>query len=132
MGLGAVVVSGMGLGAGLLIGGVWLPSAIFGAVANTVSAAEAIPFVSTEVTTAEMTESNAVSEEIPEEILRTEIITEARSPLNGELLNATEYAQLEAQLAEPAGGNLVSEDLRHLIYLLQIRRAFKPILPFIK
>ena len=35
-------------------------------------------------------------EDTHEEILRTEIITEARSPIDGELLTAAEYAQLQA------------------------------------
>ncbi len=81
---------------------------------------------------AEATEVTAeLPPEIPEEILRTEIITEARSPLTGEPLSAADYAQLQAELAAPAGGNLVSDDLRYLIYLLQLRRAVKPILPFL-
>ena len=71
------------------------------------------------------------ADEVPEEILRTEIITEARSPLTGEPLTALEYAQLQAELASPAGGNLVNEDIRYLIFLLQLRRAVKPIVPFI-
>jgi len=71
------------------------------------------------------------SEEMPEEILRTEIITEGRSPLTGESLTAVEYAQLQAELASPAGGNLVSQDIEYLIFLLQLRRAVKPIIPFI-
>lgn len=69
--------------------------------------------------------------EIPEEILRTEIITEARSPLTGEPLSAAEYAQLQSELADSAGTPLVSEDLRYLIFLLQFRRAVKPIIPFL-
>ena len=71
-------------------------------------------------------------EDVPEEILRTEIITEARSPLTGDPLTAAEYAQLQAELAAPAGGNLVNEDIQYLIFLLQFRRAIKPIVPFIR
>jgi hypothetical protein len=70
--------------------------------------------------------------EIPEEILRTEIITEARSPLTGEPLSAAEYAQLQAELDQPAGGNLLNDDIRRLVFLLEFRRAFKPILPFLE
>ena len=73
----------------------------------------------------------ALPEDIPEEILRTEIITGARSPLTGEPISAADYAQLQAELAAPAGGNLVNQDLRYLIYLLQLRRAVKPIIPFL-
>lgn len=70
-------------------------------------------------------------EDVPEEILRTEIITGARSPLTGEPLSAVEYAQLQAELAGPAGGNLVNEDIQYLVFLLQLRRAVRPIIPFI-
>ncbi|MEL6555370.1 MAG: glutathione S-transferase [Cyanobacteria bacterium J06621_11] len=73
----------------------------------------------------------SLEEEIPEEILRTEIITEARSPLTGEPLSAAEYAQLQSELADSAGTPLVSDDLRYLIFLLQFRRAVKPIIPFL-
>jgi hypothetical protein len=108
------------IGAGLMIWGALLPL-------TSVSAASGL-----EVVPAEVAEVAEVTEEIPEEILRTEIITEARSPLTGEPLNAAEYAQLQAELASPAGGNLVSQDLRYLVFLLQLRRAVRPILPFIK
>lgn len=73
----------------------------------------------------------SADEEIPEEILRTEIITEARSPLTGDPISAAEYAQLTDELRSPAGGNLVSQDIDYLVYLLQLRRALKPIIPFL-
>ncbi len=76
--------------------------------------------------------SENVSEDIPEEILRTEIITAARSPLTGEPLTAAEYAQLQASLAAPAGSTLVNPELRYLVFLLQLRRSVGPILPFIR
>lgn len=72
------------------------------------------------------------AEDIPEEILRTEIITEARSPLTGEPVSAAEYAQLQDELVGPAGGTLTNQNLRRLFFLLEIRRAIKPILPFIR
>ncbi|MGB3294437.1 MAG: hypothetical protein WBB01_15730 [Phormidesmis sp.] len=69
--------------------------------------------------------------EIPEEVLRTEIITAARSPLTGEPLNAAEYAQLLEELEAPAGDSLVNEQIRYLVFLLQLRRSVRPILPFL-
>ncbi len=69
-------------------------------------------------------------DEIPEEILRTEIITAARSPLTGEPLSAAEYAQLLETLEAPAGNTLVNEQIRYLVFLLQIRRSIRPIVPF--
>ncbi len=71
-------------------------------------------------------------DDIPEELLRTEIITEARSPLTGEPLSAAEYAQLlESIQNTPADGSLISSEIRQLIQLLQIRRTLRPVLPFI-
>lgn len=69
-------------------------------------------------------------EETPEEVLRTRIILEARSPLTGEPLTAAEYAQLQAELQQNPNP-LVSQELRHLIYLLQLRRVLRPIIPFL-
>ena len=71
-------------------------------------------------------------EEIPEEILRTEIITGARSPITGEPITAADYAQLQAELDGPVGTALVSDDIRYLVFLLQVRRAIKPIVPFLR
>lgn len=70
-------------------------------------------------------------EDEPEERLRTEIILEARSPLNGEPMTAAEYAELEAQLeAESRSIGVVSRDVRRLIGLLRLRKAIRTILPF--
>jgi hypothetical protein len=68
-------------------------------------------------------------EEVPEEVLRTEIITEARSPLDGKPLTAAEYAQLKAQLAERSSPPQVSPNLRQLIFLLRLRQLFRTVTP---
>ena len=70
-------------------------------------------------------------EDPPEEILRTEIIIETRSPIDGSPLSAAEYAELQAQLQAPPKHPSVSSDIQSLIFLLQIRRIIRPILPFI-
>lgn len=70
--------------------------------------------------------------DIPEEVLRTEIITEARSPLDGQPLSAAAYAELQAQLSEPPILNeTLSTDLRQTVFLLQIRRGIRTIFPFL-
>ncbi len=69
-------------------------------------------------------------EDIPEEILRTEIIIEARSPVDGKPLNAAEYAELQEQLQVSPPPKL-SPDLRQTIYLIQLRRALLQIFPFL-
>lgn len=69
-------------------------------------------------------------EDMPEEVLRTEIITEARSPIDGKPLTAAEYAQLKAQLEERTLPPQVSPNIRHLIFLLRLRQLFRTIVPF--
>ncbi|MCU0523474.1 MAG: hypothetical protein MUF72_01470 [Elainella sp. Prado103] len=71
-------------------------------------------------------------EDQPEEILRTEIILEARSPQDGKPLTAAEYAELQAQLEEEARRiGSVPPQLRELVTLLKIRRVLRTILPFL-
>jgi len=68
-------------------------------------------------------------DDIPEEILRLEIITTARSPLDGQPLSAGEYADLQAELQGNPTPTL-SSDVRHLVFLLQIRKFLKTFVPF--
>jgi hypothetical protein len=74
----------------------------------------------------------AQSPDIPEELLRTEIITTARSPLNGEPLTAAEYAQLQETLRDrPPLYSDVSPNIRSVVRLLYIRRAIRSVFPFL-
>ncbi|MGC1245463.1 MAG: hypothetical protein WA865_04550 [Spirulinaceae cyanobacterium] len=68
-------------------------------------------------------------EDIPEEVLRTEIITEARSPVDGQILTAAEYTELEAQLAQSPYAPELNAKTRQLIFLLQIRKLLRTITP---
>ncbi|MEO0835424.1 MAG: hypothetical protein AAFY16_05420 [Cyanobacteria bacterium J06642_3] len=70
------------------------------------------------------------AEDIPEEILRTEIILEGRSPVDGQALSAAEYEELKANLAQSSNSPKISSDIRELIFLLQIRKLIKTIIPF--
>lgn len=67
-------------------------------------------------------------EDTPEEVLRTEIILEARSPVTGEPLTAAQYAQLQEMLSQNSDP-LLSPQIRELIFLLQIRRVLRPVIP---
>ncbi|MEM1251235.1 MAG: hypothetical protein AAGI69_02290 [Cyanobacteria bacterium P01_H01_bin.21] len=71
------------------------------------------------------------ADDVPEEILRTEIIFEARSPLDGRPLSPAEYAQLQTELAASQTTLTLNSDIRYIIFLLQARRAFKPVIPFL-
>lgn len=70
-------------------------------------------------------------DEVPEEVLRTRVITEARSPIDGKPLSAGDYARLQEQLQDVNDTESVSSDLAQLIFLLQARRVVRPVLPFI-
>jgi len=69
-------------------------------------------------------------EDIPEEILRTEIITAARSPLDGKPLTAAEYAELKLQLQQGTTPEL-SPQIRDQVFLLQIRSTLIKLFPFL-
>ena len=69
-------------------------------------------------------------EDIPEEVLRTEIILEGRSPIDGKPLSAREYEELKAELAQSSNDPKINSDIRELIFLLQLRKLVKTIVPF--
>lgn len=69
-------------------------------------------------------------EDVPEEILRTEIILEGRSPVDGKPLSASEYEELQARLRESRFDPQINEDIQQLIFLLQIRKLIQTIIPF--
>ncbi|NEP12747.1 MAG: hypothetical protein F6K14_21570 [Symploca sp. SIO2C1] len=69
-------------------------------------------------------------EDVPEEVLRTEIITEARSPIDGKPLTAAEYAQLQAELAQNPIPPDVNPKIKRLIFLLRLRQMLRTIIPF--
>ncbi|NEP63436.1 MAG: glutathione S-transferase [Symploca sp. SIO2G7] len=71
------------------------------------------------------------AEDVPEEILRTEIIFEARSPLDGSPMLPADYAQLQNELAVRQTTPTLNSDIRRMIFLLEARRAFKPVIPFL-
>ncbi len=68
-------------------------------------------------------------DDTPEEILRAEIILEARSPLDGEPLTAAEYAELQMMLAESEFAPTLDSDLQSLIFLIRIRRMLRTLVP---
>ncbi len=66
----------------------------------------------------------------PEEILRTKIIIEARSPVDGRFLTAAEYIQLQAQLQEAPPPKL-DPNIRDQIFLLRLRKTLFQFFPFL-
>lgn len=70
-------------------------------------------------------------EDTPEEVLRTEIITQARSPVDGKPLTAGEYAELQAQLQVRRGTPELAPELQEKIFLLRLRRVIRTVIPFL-
>ena len=70
-------------------------------------------------------------EDIPEEVLRTEIFTEARSPIDGKPVSAAEYISIEEELQKGPSAVKISSDLQHLIFLLRVRGFLRSIIPFV-
>ena len=69
-------------------------------------------------------------EDIPEEILRTEIITIGRSPIDGKVLTAAEYAQIQTQLQIIPPPKLNSQ-IREQMFILRLRQILLQIFPFL-
>ena len=69
-------------------------------------------------------------EDIPEEILRTEIILAARSPIDGKLLTPAEYSELQTQMQTSPPPRL-SSSIRDQIFLLQLRKTLLQLFPFL-
>ena len=69
-------------------------------------------------------------DDIPEEILRAEIITEARSPIDGKIITPAEYAELQAQIQTSPPPRLAS-GIREKVFLLQLRKTLLQLFPFL-
>ena len=73
-----------------------------------------------------------VLEDVPEEVLRSEILLDGRSSFTGERLSATEYAEMQSEIertnaVEPP----VAPKLRTLVGLIQLRKFIKTVLPIV-
>lgn len=69
-------------------------------------------------------------EDTPEEILRTEIIIDARSPIDGKPLSAAEYLELQEQLQQAPPPTLNST-IRQQVFLLRLRKTLLQLFPFL-
>jgi hypothetical protein len=73
------------------------------------------------------------AEDTPDEVLRTEIYTSARSPVDGKLMTAAEYVELREDLTaavEVPPEAQVSPKVAETIRLLRLRAFLRRILPF--
>ncbi|ELS32220.1 MULTISPECIES: hypothetical protein [Pseudanabaena] len=76
----------------------------------------------------------SVQEDSPEEVLRAEIYTDARSPIDGKQLSAAEYTELMEKLRSLDNippEDLVSPKVREVIGLLKLRKFLKQFIPFV-
>ncbi|BAD80512.1 hypothetical protein syc2322_d [Synechococcus elongatus PCC 6301] len=70
--------------------------------------------------------------DLPEEVLRQEIITEARSPLDGRPLTPAEYAILQQRLqTDPDPVRGLNPQVWELAFLLGVLKAAKSLFPFL-
>jgi hypothetical protein len=73
-----------------------------------------------------------VPEEIPEEVLRSEILLDGRSNFTGERLSATEYAEMQSDIEKTnAVEPQVASKLRNLVGLVKLRKFIKTVLPIV-
>lgn len=80
------------------------------------------------------TATGYLQDDVPEEVLRAEIYTDARSPIDGRQLSAAEYRELMENLRSLDNippENLVSPKIREVIDLLKLRKFLRQFIPFI-
>ncbi len=78
--------------------------------------------------------SPSLQEDAPEEVLRAEIYTDARSPIDGKQLSAAEYTELMEKMRSLDNippEDLVSPKVREVIDLLKLRKFLRQFIPFI-
>ena len=103
------------------------------AIAALISTSISFPLIPSAIF-AEMPSTPYLPEDIPEEVLRAEIYTDARSPIDGERLTAAEYAELMEKLRSLDNippEDLVSPKVREVINLLRLRKFLRQFIPFI-
>lgn len=72
------------------------------------------------------------AQDTPEEVLRTEIILDARSPVDGRPMSPAEYAALQAEQQAPYNPPApLARKVRSTVTLLKVRKFIKTYLPFI-
>jgi hypothetical protein len=70
--------------------------------------------------------------DVPEEVLRTQITLEGRSPVDNQSLSAQDYADEAAETAAAVDQpRRVSEGGERLVFLLRLRKTFRILLPFV-
>jgi len=80
------------------------------------------------------TQRDYLQDDVPEEVLRAEIYTDARSPIDGRQLSAAEYTELMEDLRSLDNippEDLVSPKIREVIDLLRLRKFLRQFIPFI-
>jgi hypothetical protein len=75
---------------------------------------------------------NVLDLDIPEEVLRAEIITEARSPVDGKALSATDFAELVVKTKQQldidnATSAAINSQFKDTILLLRLRSFLRSI-----
>ena len=83
---------------------------------------------------AETQSKPSLLEDTPEEVLRAEIYTDARSPIDGTQLTAAEYVELMENLRSLdhiPPEDLVPSKFREVIDLLRLRKFLRQFIPFI-
>ncbi len=70
------------------------------------------------------------ADDIPEEILRAQPSLQSRSPRSNRALSPSEYGQqLQDDEADRPSQPDIDPELQHLLFLLKLRQALRPLLP---
>ncbi|MEO0948372.1 MAG: hypothetical protein AAFY11_09560 [Cyanobacteria bacterium J06641_5] len=69
-------------------------------------------------------------DDIPEDVLRVQVILEGRSRVDGRPLSPVEYLAEEEDLATANAPRKLDPDIRELVFLLQLLKFLRTVTPF--
>jgi len=69
-------------------------------------------------------------DDIPEDVLRAQVILEGRSRVDGRPLSPVEYLAEEEDLATANAPRKLDPDVRELVFLLQLLKFLRTVTPF--
>ncbi len=73
--------------------------------------------------------ANDQIQDIPEEILRREIIIEGRSPIDNQPLSASEYAEMQIKNQQSPYPTELDSDLQQKVLLLRLLKMIRTVTP---
>jgi len=108
--------------------------ATFAIATFTITTCMSLPLIPSALFAETQSTTSYLQDDLPEEVLRAEIYTDARSPIDGTQLTAAEYTELMEKLRSLDSippEDFVSPKVREVIGSLKLRKFLRQFIPFL-